>query len=433
MASGPDTLTWSSRERDVFARLDDAGGAMITTVKQWAQINSGSHNMPGLERMRDVVADHFRGCLPDSVQDDGASSGVELVDLAPSQIIDPHGQLVERAHPQAVRVCVRPHAPIQIAMTGHYDTVFPADSAFQGCRDVDHDTVNGPGVADMKGGLLVLAAALAAFETHPDAGRVGYTALISPDEEIGNPASAPHLAQLGARAHMGMTYEPALENGGLAGARKGSGNFSVVVRGRAAHAGREHAKGRNAIAAAARMAAQLDDLNGRRDGVTVNVGHIAGGGPLNMVPDLAIVRFNVRVVDPDQADWIAAAVKQIVADADAGEGISAVPHGGFTRPPKPMSAQNAAVFGLTKAAGASLGVDVFWTDTGGVCEGNNLWAAGCANVDTLGVRGGRIHSHDEFVKLSSFTERAKLSAAMLMACARGDFDPRGLRSSGPSR
>ena len=321
-----------------------------------------------------------------------------------------------------------PDAPIQIALTGHYDTVFSADSAFQDWRMIDEDTINGPGVADMKGGILVMATALAALERHPKAAEVGYTALISPDEEIGSQASAPVIAEIGAEAHAGMTYEPALADGGLAGARKGSGNFTLIVRGRAAHAGREHYLGRNAIEAAARFAVGVQELNGERDGVTFNVGKIDGGGPTNVVPALAVCRFNVRLADPADTAWIEARVRDLVKKTGAADGIAAELRGGFTRPPKPMAPANAAMFDYTKAAGAAIGIDVFWNDTGGVCEGNNLWAAGCPNVDTLGVRGGDIHSPNEFAVLSSFPERAKLSAVMLMGYATGAFNVRRLRS-----
>jgi len=104
-------------------------------------------------------------------------------------------------------------------------------------------------------------------------------------------------------------------------------------------------------------------------------------------------------------------------------------HGGFTRPPKPMAPPVAQVFDFTRRAGAALGLDIRWNDTGGVCEGNNLWASGCPNVDTLGVRGGDIHSDQEFVKLSSFAERARLSALMLMKFATGEFDARAAREA----
>lgn len=412
------SLDLTAKDHAAFAPIEEASGRFRADVEAWAHVNSGSAHYEGLDRMRAVVADRFGAVGAD----------VEMVDMAPSIIIAPDGTETERHHPPAVKVTRRPSAPVQIAMTGHYDTVYPPDAGFNACTLLDEDTLNGPGVADMKGGLLALAAALEALERHPDKDRLGYTALISPDEEIGNPASAPHIATLGARAHVGMTYEPALETGELAGARKGSGNFTVVVHGRSAHAGREHAQGRNAIAAAAHAVTALQALNGQREGVTVNVGSIAGGGPLNRVPDLAIFGFNVRMVEMADMDWLTARIGEVIAMVNAKDGIAAKQHGGFTRPPKPMTPQNAQMFSWTKAAGGALGLDIRWTDTGGVCEGNNLWAAGCPNVDTLGVRGGRIHSAEEFVTLSSFAERAKLSAVMLFRFASGDFDAPALRA-----
>jgi glutamate carboxypeptidase len=273
----------------------------------------------------------------------------------------------------------------------------------------------------------VLLAALQEFERHEAARHVGYTVLMNPDEEIGSPASASLIAETGQRAHMGMTYEPALADGSLAGARKGSGNWSVTFRGKASHAGRDHHLGRSAIAAAADFITRLEAGNGQREGVTFNTGKVDGGGPVNIVPELAIVRFNTRLAEPDQAAFIETHIRACMDAVARRDGIQAELHGGFTRPPKPMAPANAAVFDFTRRAGAALGLTIQWADTGGVCEGNNLWAAGCPNVDTLGVRGAHIHSDRELVKLSSFAERAKLSYVMLAAIADGAFDPRPLR------
>lgn len=406
-------------ERAALNAIDADADALAAQVKAWSEVNSGSRNVDGLERMRALLAEAYAPLGAD----------IDAAALADSEVVAASGEVERVSHPPALRVRQRPDAPIQIVLTGHHDTVFPADSAFQTWRMLDDDTVNGPGVADMKGGLAVMARALAALERHPRREEVGYTVLVSPDEEIGSLGSGPLLAELGARAHLGMTYEPALADGGLAGARKGSGNFSLVVRGKAAHAGREHHLGRNALEAMSAFVLGVQALNGRRADATFNVGEVAGGGPVNIVPDLGICRFNVRVASAEDAQWARAEVDRLVGEVNARDGIEARLHGGFTRPPKPMSPANATVFGWTRAAGAAIGVDVFWKDTGGVCEGNNLWAAGCPNVDTLGVRGGAIHSDREFAVLSSLPERAKLSAVMLFKLADGTFDARAARAA----
>lgn len=416
-------FTLDTEERQVLDWIDTRADHMIDTVKVWSKINSGSRNPEGLEAMRLKLAEAFAELEGD----------VSAVELQPSQTVENNGEIRDIEYTPSLKVSKRPDAPVRIVLTGHHDTVFPAGCGFEDWRLEDDDTINGPGVADMKGGLLVMLHALLGLERSPWASQIGYDVLISPDEEIGSLGSGPVLMELGAKAHVGMTYEPALADGSMAGARKGSGNFSLRCLGKSAHAGREHHLGRNAIVAAAEFASALDQLNGRKENVTINVSRIDGGGAPNVVPDLGICRFNVRVKTEDEAAWIKAELADLVKAANARDGIAADLHGGFTRPPKPMSPANARMFEWTKTAGTAIGLDIRWNDTGGVCEGNNLWASGCPNVDTLGVRGADIHSDREIAKLSSFAERAKLSAVMLMAFARGRFDAaeaRALSSKG---
>ena len=413
-----DTPDLNTDERAVLDWIDTRADGMIETVKAWSAINSGSRNADGLERMR--------ACLGEAFEELGGE--ISAVELPPATVVDPDGTVREQAFTPSFHCRLRPQAPIRIVMTGHHDTVFPADSGFQSTQLWDADTLNGPGVADMKGGILVMLHGLLGLERSPWKNAVGVDVLISPDEEIGSLGSGPVIAELGAAADLGMTYEPALADGSLAGARKGSGNWSLKVSGRAAHAGREHHLGRNALAAACAFGTGLDELNGRREGVTFNLARIDGGGPPNVVPDNAVVRFNVRVATGNDRTWVEAELERLVDEIRVRDGIGAELHGGFTRPPKPMTPANAKMFDWTRAAGRTLGLDIRWQDTGGVCEGNNLWAAGCPNVDTLGVRGADIHSDREIVKLSSFAERAKLSAVMLMKFARGEFDAREARA-----
>jgi len=411
-------MTLSADEKSVLNHLESQSDSMIADVRRWSAINSGSRNADGLERMRGELETAFSRL----------DARMEAVELQPSETVTPDGEIRPVEYTPALKVSARPDAPVRVVLTGHSDTVFAKDHSFQACRDLDDDTLNGPGVADMKGGLLVMLHGLLALERSPWAGQLGYDVLISPDEEIGSLGSGPVLAQLGAKAHIGMTYEPALADGSLAGARKGSGNFSLRVKGRAAHAGREHHLGRNAIVAGADFARAIDTLNGKREAVTINVSRIDGGGAPNVVPDIAVVRFNVRVGDEEDARWVRDGIERAVAQVNTRDGISADLHGGFTRPPKPMTPANLRMFEWTREAGLAIGLDLKWNPTGGVCEGNNLWASGCPNVDTLGVRGADIHSDREIAKISSFTEKAKLSAVMLMKFAKGEFDARQARA-----
>ncbi|HYD89242.1 MAG TPA: hydrolase [Vitreimonas sp.] len=396
-------------------RLDAQGEALAARTEAWSAINSGSYELAGLTRMRAPLLDAV-AALPGEVAE---------VELQPSQRVRPDGEVIDIEHGASIRVRVRPHAPVQVALTGHYDTVFPAAHPFQKPWR-DGAMLRGPGTADMKGGIAVMLAALEAFEAAPGDKLVGYEVLLSPDEEVGSMASAPLLAELGARAQVGMTYEPALADGALVDARKGSGNFSLIVKGRAAHVGRAFSDGRSAVIAAAEAALALNALNAQREGVTFNVGAIDGGSAVNVVPDRAVLRFNIRSPDAEGAAWGEAQARRIAEAAHARDGISAHLHGGITRPPKPLNVQQRTIVSWTRAAGEALGLDLKFQSSGGVCEGNNLAAAGCPNIDTLGPCGGGLHSDQEFALLSSFSERAKLSFLMLAGLNSGAFDVRSL-------
>ena len=405
-------LTLTSSENTLIDGVDDNFADMLATVEFWSAQNSGSYNRDGLIAMRGLLSERFSE-LPGEITEVGLPKGKHVAQ---------NGEVQPINYEPALQVSVRPDAPVQLVLTGHYDTVFPEDFHFQAPIRVDEDTINGPGTADMKAGLMVMLTALQTLERSESASNVGYSILMSPDEEIGSPGSSAILAQLGKRSHVGLTYEPALADGSMAGARKGSGNFTLVIKGRAAHAGREHHIGRNAIAAMAEFIGGMETLNGQREGVTFNIAKIDGGGAVNIVPELAIGRFNVRMKETSDMAWIEGQLDTLVFKVNLKDGIHAHMHGGFTRPPKPMAPANAQVFDWVKQAGGLLGQEIKWAPSGGVCEGNNLWASGCPNVDTLGVRGGDIHSDREFMKISSLVERARLSSVILMKLASGEFD-----------
>jgi glutamate carboxypeptidase len=381
---------------------------MLDQVLAWSAINSGSRNLPGLERMAATLADAF-SALP---------GDLELIDASPVESVDLSGKTIALEHGQNLRVKVRPHAPVQLLFTGHMDTVFAVDHAFQQTKWLEDGVLNGPGVADMKGGIAVLLAALKALEAGDDAERIGYVVIVNSDEEVGSLGSAPLIAEAARGKRAALTYEPsALPDGTLAGARPGSGNYSIVVHGRSAHAGRNPEDGRNALVAAADLALRLDGL--KRDGLTVNPARIDGGSPSNVVPDLAVLRVNLRprtpAIQSDAEREIEAAVAAVAAERDVRIDL----HGGFGRPPKPMTPEMETLFGLVKEAGADLGQSIGWQSTGGVCDGNNIAACRVPVVDTMGVRGGKIHSMEEFLITQSLGERAALSALTILRIAEG--------------
>jgi glutamate carboxypeptidase len=394
----------SSSERAVVERA--AAEPMLDQVLAWAAVNSGSRNLAGLERMADLLVDAF-AALPGLLRLERPAK-VETVDSA--------GRTVSIEHGRHLHLTVRPTAPAQLLFTGHMDTVFGPEHTFQAARWIEDDVLNGPGVADMKGGIAVMLAALKAVETSPHADRIGYEIVINSDEEVGSPASAPLLAQAAQGKRAALTYEPAaLPDGTLAGARPGSGNFAIVVHGRSAHAGRNPEDGRNALLAAADLALRLDKL--KRDGLTVNPSRIEGGSPSNVVPDLAVLRVNLRPRTPDIEIEAKRAIDEAVAAVVAERDVQIELTGGFGRPPKPLTAAAESLFNLVKKVGADLGQKIAWQPSGGVCDGNNIAACGVPVVDTMGVRGGKIHSAEEFLIVESLKERAALSALTVLRLA----------------
>jgi glutamate carboxypeptidase len=385
----------STIERDA---VDTAGAApMLAQVEAWAAVNSGTRNLAGLTTMAGLLRDAF-AVLPGKIT---------LVEPTPVDSVGADGVISPIKHGKHLHLVVRPDASVRMLFTGHMDTVYPVDHAFQSLQWLDDGRLNGPGVADMKGGLSVMLAALQAVEASPLAARIGYEIVINSDEETGSFSSAALLARAAHRKVAALTYEPALADGTLAGARGGTGNFSIIVHGRSAHAGRNPEDGRNALVAAADIAVRLSKVRG--PSLAVNPARIEGGGPNNVVPDLAILRINFRPATLDDIARARSHIDSVVAMVAAEHDVRIEVHGSFNRPPKPIDPGAARLFDLVKASGAD----------GGVCDGNNIAAAGVPVVDTMGVRGGAIHSTDEFMIPDSLAERAALSAVTILRVAEG--------------
>ena len=374
-------------------------GPILARTLDWAAINSGTGNLAGLGIMAQRLADAF-AALPGELR---------LVDPAPVAKVDPQGQPRAVENGRHLVLSVRPGAARRVLLTGHMDTVFGPDHPFQSCDWIDSETLRGPGTADMKGGLSLMLEGLVAFERGTPG--LGYDVLINSDEETGSLSSAALISELARGKLAALTYEPALPDGAMARARPGSGNYSAVIRGRSAHAGRNPQDGRNAVLAAADLALRL--AAGRREGLSVNPARIEGGAPNNVVPDLAILHFNLRPRTPELADAARAMIDEAVAAVAAAHEVSIHLHGQVSRPPKPVGPATESLYALVSRAAADLGQPMHWKDSGGVCDGNNIAACGVPVLDTMGALGGAIHSPDEFLLTASLATRARLTALVL--------------------
>ena len=396
---------------DIFADIDSQQTSNVELLTRWSAINSSTYNLDGLERMLAELRTAFAPL--------GASE--ELIDLAPAESVDSSGNVVRAKLGRAVRFVKRLDAKMRVLLNIHYDTVYGVDHPFQQSRQIDTDTLNGPGVCDAKGGIVVMLAALRAIERSPSVAReLGWEVLLNPDEEIGSPGSVSILCETAKRHSIGLVFEPALPDGAIVGARKGSGNFIAIVRGRAAHAGRDFSAGRSATVALAALVTRLDQLNQTiGNGLTINCGRIEGGTAVNVVPDLAIGRFNVRVNTPDQMDRMQREIESAANEIAQRDGISMQIHGGFGSPPKVVDERSQRLIDLVRTCAREVRLgDLAVRSSGGASDGNKLAGAGLAVIDTLGPVGGEIHSDREYVKLSTIAQRAKVTAVLLMQLAR---------------
>jgi glutamate carboxypeptidase len=391
-------LDWLTTQRD----------AMRQRLIEWCKINSFTHNIAGITE------------LAGSIEKYAATLGGQITrrQLGSIAQIDRDGRTVQQPVGPAILIIKRSDSPRRVFLCIHTDTVFPPDGGFSKVTELPDGKLRGPGVADAKGGLVVMLAALEALERSDVARNIGWEVLMNPDEEIGSPCSAALLEEAAGRNQIGLLFEPCTD-GALIDRRRGSGNFTIVIRGRAAHVGRDFERGRSAILAAAQLTVALDALN-RLDGITVNVGAIDGGGPANVVPDLAICRINARTTEPAHEQHITSELHRLIA-MQTRDGITAAIHGGFNRPPKIPDARAQGLIEATLQCAAELGQPLARRPGGGSCDGNNLAAAGLPNVDNLGVRGGDIHSANEYMDPGSLVERAQLAALILLKFAAGEL------------
>ena len=302
----------------------------------------------------------------------------------------------------------------RLLLIGHMDTVFEPGTAALRPFHTDGERATGPGVSDMKGGLLAGLHALAALKGLGRSPSVTFVA--NPDEEIGSPFSTEHIRRLVAEHDAAMVLECARANGDIVSARKGIADFEVTITGRAAHAGVEPEKGRSAIVEAARQVLALHALNGRWPSVTVNAGVIDGGTRPNVVAGSCRMELDLRAASTAEFEVAAAEVEGIVTHP-ALDGITATLRRAAFHPPMERTPGNGRMAELAIAIAGEMGFQLHDTLTGGASDANTTTAAGLPTLDGLGPIGGDDHSADEWLDLSSVVPRTTLLAALIERAA----------------
>lgn len=377
-------------ERDAEMRADLAAHVAIPT---------GHNHTPGLDAYREILRRRLVAL--------GART--ELCPGLPRPAWIMAGPPMTSPPPTLIARRVLPGKPA-LLLSGHLDTVFHPSGPFKALTiDERGRTAMGPGVVDMKGGILVALVALECL--HRCGVELSWTFVLSSDEETGSFCSLPTLETLAREHDFGLVFEPALEGGGLAIARKGSAQFAVEVAGKSAHAGRDFEKGVSAVYALAHTLTSLQTLCDPAKGITVNVGPLEGGAATNVVPDKARAWGNIRYPD-DQCQRELDRELSLMEKRNGSLPSIAI-HRTFNRPAKPLTPAVKAMAEAYRTIAGRLNQEVTFAATGGVCDGNILQSAGLPTLDSLGVRGGGLHTHAEWIDLASLVERSQLLACFM--------------------
>ncbi len=373
---------------------------LLQRLQQWSAINSGSENIAGLGHMADALEIALR----------------ELTDHVERVPLDDAGRL-------ALRASMRPEAPIRILCSGHYDTVFDTGSAFQSAQlSSDGKRLNGPGVADMKGGIVTMLAALAAFEKTSGASNIGWTVLLTPDEETGSAASAPVIAAAAQDHNLGLVFEPSRESGAMVRSRSATAIFTAELHGRSAHAGRNPEDGRNAVTALAEFCLAMESLPLSIPDTQINVGNFSGGGTVNIVPDHAVAEINARGSTAKAVTTITEEIHRLAKALDSRDGYRLNLTGGFNRDPLQSTPLTETLFAQLSTCATDLGQPALeWAHVAGGSDGNLLHAVGLPVLDGLGPVGGGLHSDREYIEVATLPARAQLAATFLQRIATGQL------------
>jgi glutamate carboxypeptidase len=383
----------SGNEAKITGWLAEQQGAMLDLLRDVVNIDSGSYDKAGV----DAVGTRFERFF--------AEQG-----LATER--EPHERYGDAIH---VRLDDRPAHEKPIILLGHRDTVFPKGEAGRRPFKIEGRRAYGPGIADMKAGLVMNAFVLAAFKRFGGA-PVPLAGLITSDEEIGSPACRPVIEAVARRARAVFNSEAGRPSGNVVTARKGSVFMKMTIVGKPAHSGANFEAGISAIEELAQKIVAIHKLTDLAKGITLNVGLVRGGEAVNTVAPSAEGQIDLRYVQPDDRAATLAAIEKIVATSYVAGTQSELEIRGEFLPLNPTPASE-ALFDLYRRAAEDLGLRVAGEFTGGCADSGFTAAVGCPTLCGVGPIGGKAHTPDEYLEIDSLVPRAQ---AMALAILRID-------------
>lgn len=370
---------------------------MLALLRSLVEESSHSHDPEGCRR----VADRLEAAIV-------AIDGMHVARVTTSERFGPH--LV------ASSASARDRADGCVALVGHLDTVFPRGT-FEGFS-IAGDIARGPGVLDMKSGLVLCIAALELLQAEGALARLPLRLVIVSDEEVGSPEGTAVLEQALCGAACALVFEAGRDGDAIITARKGTGSVRAMASGKAAHAGNHHADGANAIWALSRFIDAAQQLTDYDAGITVNVGTVSGGQGRNTVPDHAEALIDLRFLSQPDGEALLAALERAAAEVAIG-GTRIQLNGGIARPPLTRSDDNVALYREYAACAKHAGLgDGECPVTGGGSDASTTAAMGIPSIDGLGPRGSGFHTKDELIEVSSLSLKLEALVRFLSARAR---------------
>ena len=383
----------------MLEQIENRFEKFLNDLETVVNIDSGSRNTPGLEAVSAFFQDRFQKigwATTNHSFDDGNVPCLEVTNKPPS------GN----------------DSAFDLLFIGHMDTVFGQGTAAARPFSQDEKRAYGPGVCDMKGGLVTMLHVAEILQQTKVTDDIAIAMAFNSDEEIGSRGSRPWYESLASKSRCVFVFEPWRATGERVLHRKGGGNFDVICHGKAAHAGAAPEDGANAVIELAHQILAVKELARIDRGTSVNVTVISGGTADNVIPDFAKASVDVRIADEDEGQRIEESF-QVLSHKIHTPGVQVEVCGGINRPPMAPSERTEQLWKQITAIGEAIGLEMTLMHTGGCSDGNYTAALGIPTIDAMGVRGGCAHSEDEYIELDSVVPNMHLMCEIVKAFADG--------------